>query len=129
MVVTLTNSFVPTNGSSFAIATHLSRLGSFASTAFPALPSNLIWKVQYATNAILLNVLSPPALSGGNRLLDGSFQFSLSGAPAGAYDLQASTNLVDWTTIQTNNPFPGTVIITDTNAVHFERRFYRARIF
>src|SRR6185436_16344416 len=49
------------------------------------------------------------------------FQFNVTGVPDFSYAVAASTNLFDWTFIETNaSPF----IFTDTN-VHV-RRFYRA---
>jgi hypothetical protein len=44
------------------------------------------------------------------------------------YLVQTSSNLVNWVTLETNGPFPGTIIFTDTNAAGFGPRFYRARI-
>jgi len=52
----------------------------------------------------------------------GQFSFTVSGAAGQAYVVQASTNLRDWISIQTNTaPF----VFTDTNAAGFSQRFYR----
>jgi len=49
------------------------------------------------------------------------FQFSVTGVPYFNYAVQASTNLLDWASIETNtSPF----IFTDTNI--YPRRFYRS---
>jgi hypothetical protein len=59
------------------------------------------------------------------RLSDGYFQLEVLGQVGSTYTLQTSTNLLDWVTacqfICTNT----STIVTDTNAAHFSRRFYR----
>ncbi len=53
----------------------------------------------------------------------GQFSFTVSGHVGQQYVVQASTNLVDWDSIQTNAvPF----LFTDSNAVDFNQRYYRA---
>jgi hypothetical protein len=85
--------------------------------------------MHYATNTISLKIVSPTTVAGGISLPNGSFQFSLEGEAGSTYQIQASTNLSDWITIQSGGPFPGTLILNDTNASHFPHRFYRAQIF
>src|SRR5205814_3922651 len=116
--VTLTNGFSPGNGSSFVIATNAVRSGSFAALTVPPLQSNLTWRVRYMPDSVILDVGTPPALSN-VAFTNGQFQLSLSGFASSAYDIQVSTNLFDWTTIETNSPFPGSINFTDTNAVNF----------
>jgi hypothetical protein len=132
LAVTLTNGFVPTNGTSFVIATHGWRFGEFATTSLPSLPAGLKWQVQYAPEAIRLSVSSPVSglgtLSAPVRLADGSFQFSLSGAEARAYEILVSTNLVDWESLDSNGPVVGVMQFTRTNACGLDRCFYRIRV-
>jgi len=52
----------------------------------------------------------------------------LTGGTGSGYEILASTNLVDWVTAETNGPFNGSLIFTDTTATNFNRWFYRARI-
>jgi Fibronectin type III domain len=53
----------------------------------------------------------------------GQFTFDVSGTSDALYIVQASTNLVDWESVQTNTaPFT----FTDTDASKYSRRFYRA---
>ena len=53
----------------------------------------------------------------------GQFQLNVTGVPDFAYAIQASTNLLDWISLETNaSPF--TTI--DPNAAALPRRFYRA---
>jgi hypothetical protein len=58
----------------------------------------------------------------GIRTTNGTVTVSLTG-PSGAVRLQASTNLIDWETISTNNP---PFQFVDTNAANFPQRFYRS---
>ncbi len=53
----------------------------------------------------------------------GQFSLSVSGVPGYRYDVQASTNLVDWVPLQTNtSPF----LFIDSDAGKFKQRFYRS---
>jgi hypothetical protein len=104
------------------------RVGSFSYTALPPPQSNLMWHVHYTSGLVALEVAQPGALTDVG-FANGAFQFSLNGFASGSYDIQASSNLLDWTTILTNYPFSGSVTVTDTNAAEFGNRFYRARIF
>ena len=81
------------------------------------------------TNSIAVNGLftivplyfaSPPAFN------DGGLQFELSGATNEKnYVLQASSNLTQWTSIETNAPLTVPFFFTDPNASNFSTRFYR----
>jgi len=126
--VSLTNGFAPTNGSSFSVATSALETGQFSSALLPSLASNLTWRVSYASNGVTLKVVSPTMLTGARQGSNGSFRFTLAGSPGSSYVIQASTDLVQWATVETNALFSGTLTFTDTNANSFTRRFYRARI-
>lgn len=53
---------------------------------------------------------------------NGQFAFNVSGVPKYQYVVQASTNLVNWVSVQTNTaPF----MFVDSNASQFQQRFYR----
>jgi len=54
------------------------------------------------------------------------FQFRLT-APAGTYIIQASTNLLNWTSIATTNVSNGVLDFSDPNGSNFIQRFYRAQ--
>jgi len=70
---------------------------------------------------------APPELVDAGRGVDGAFNFTLRGVPRGVYFLQASTDLIEWTTISTNTlPDGGTLRISDPDAHLFNKRFYRA---
>lgn len=53
----------------------------------------------------------------------GQFALNINGVVGDKYVVQVSTNLVNWTSLQTNTtPFT----FVDTNAIHFKQRFYRS---
>ena len=87
-----------------------------------------ITNVAGATNSsaavLTIYATAAPTLSGPAHLAGGQFQFSLSGVPGYSYVVSGSTNLSNWTPLQTNvSPFT----FSDTNADLFPGRFYRAR--
>jgi hypothetical protein len=60
-------------------------------------------------------------------LADGVFQMHLQGASgSNPVVLFASTNLVDWQAVSTNQPLTSPLQLTDPRAGDFRRRFYRA---
>jgi hypothetical protein len=72
-----------------------------------------IYLAVYPTAAA---TLTPETIAGG------TFAFKVSGVPGFGYVVQASTNLVDWESVQTNlAPFD----FTDSDASLYSRRFYR----
>lgn len=59
---------------------------------------------------------------------DGSVRLQLAGPPSRTYDVEASEDFVAWTVIGTATlDADGSLDFTDTDAVNFEQRFYRAR--
>jgi hypothetical protein len=125
LVVTLTNGFVPAIGDSFLIASNNVQIGKFSATTLPTLASDAAWRVRYLSNGVQLDVV--PAITIGEyaMLPNGSFQFSFAGPSSGVCEVQASTNLIDWLNLATNDSFSGSMTFTDTNAPSFSRRFYR----
>jgi hypothetical protein len=56
---------------------------------------------------------------------NGTFQLTFSGVPGNSYVLQASTNLVNWTSLSTNNAPTNLFKWVDPGASNFPSRFYR----
>jgi hypothetical protein len=54
------------------------------------------------------------------------FQINVAGGLGATYILQASSNLLDWISLQTNVNSSGTLQLTDPQATNFNHRFYRA---
>jgi len=67
-----------------------------------------------------------PRLSQPQRLTNGTFQFTLTAAPGQTYEIDATTNLMNWTALGaiTNITNPST--FTDLTATNSNRRSYRA---
>lgn len=64
------------------------------------------------------------------RLPDGTFRFILNSVPGRTNQIQASTDLRNWSVLRTlrnTNQF-GIMVMTDTNAAGFPKRFYRATL-
>ena len=57
----------------------------------------------------------------------GFFRFRLSGAPQRSYVIEASTNLLSWTSIQTNITAPDGTLVFEDETVDWRQRFFRAR--
>jgi hypothetical protein len=71
------------------------------------------------------NDLTPLTLQSAALLPNQSFVFNVAGAPGLNCVVQATTNLTDWISVQTNTlPF----VFTDTLAAGYATRFYRALI-
>ncbi len=82
-----------------------------------------------AYNLALYNAAMAPATlaasantTGGTSGSGGQFSFTVTGTAGQPYVVQASTNLVNWVSLQTNAaPF----VFVDTNTASFQQRFYR----
>jgi hypothetical protein len=69
----------------------------------------------------------PPAFDPGRsrRLADGGFQLSLSGVRGQSFVIQASTNLLEWETIDVDTLPGASFDFVDTHSARLPRRFYR----
>ena len=92
---------------------------------------NRIYIIEYGGNQGIWEVtfLPPPpaiVLSGPSLQTNGSFRFSVTGPPGLSYEIDASSNLLDWlpltNLISTTSQFQ----FTDDSATNDSRRFYRA---
>jgi hypothetical protein len=74
-----------------------------------------------------LTVVTAPLhfLPGSLERTNGQFRFTLHGQPGGRVEIQATTNLVNWTSLATLTSLTGTFSFLDP-ATNFTRRFYRA---
>jgi hypothetical protein len=84
--------------------------------------------VLASTSAVASDIVEPgaPVLTS-MHMNNGSFSFSVTGSP-GKYVVQASSDLVNWTPIQTNSIATGSTsfIFTNDSATNFVQRFYRS---
>ncbi len=89
----------------------------FAATSYNAagIESTLSNEASYAVPVPAATLTSATRSSG-------QFNFTVAGTAGRVYVVQASTNLVNWVSLQTNTaPF----VFVDTNAGSFKQRFYR----
>jgi hypothetical protein len=68
----------------------------------------------------------PRILPASLAFTNGQFEFTLQSTQAFRFEIQASTNLVNWAYLATLTNVTGTIPFTDT-PTNFKRRFYRAR--
>ena len=115
--VSLINNHTPSAGDSYTILTANPRLGTFTTTNLPTLPSGLAWDVVYASDSVMLNVVStnsPPTITSTPTItateglhytydvdatdpdLGDVLTYSLDTAPAGM-TIDASSGLIQWT--------------------------------
>jgi hypothetical protein len=79
--------------------------------------------------AALLTVTNPPPprLDAAGMTTNG-FAFQMSVSAGQTYVILATANLQDWTPISTNVALTGNVLVTDTDATNFGKRFYRVEL-
>ncbi|MFL6530498.1 MAG: hypothetical protein ACJ8KX_08520 [Chthoniobacterales bacterium] len=84
---------------------------------------------HYPVVADYVIVLTPAILTGKGFASSGAFQLQLNAAPATVYTIEASTNLVNWSSLgSAQTGANGSVLFQDTNAAAFRSRFYRATL-
>lgn len=82
--------------------------------------------INSVASSALFIVHPPIFFTSANFLTNGQFQLGFSGVPGNNYVLQATTNLLDWTSISTNPASTNLFNLFDPKATNFQRRFYRA---
>ena len=98
----------------------------------------LRWKYYYVTGASgprpqlrvddILVTAAAPVFTRVEPLPDGSVRFQLSGFPDRQYEIEASTNLIAWTALQTTTADTnGSFEFISTNSDGFAALFFRAR--
>ena len=82
-----------------------------------------------ATQSFSVTVNSPltPSIAGA-AISSSRFQMNVSGSVGPDYSVLASTNLVNWTLLQTTNPLALPYLFMDLNWTNYPRRFYRVQI-
>lgn len=100
----------------------LSNVSSASAGTYSVMASN---SVGTATSTASLTVVSTTAgnLSQAAQPAAGQFKFTVTGVTGYKYAVQATTDMVNWTSLQTNTaPF----VFTDTSSGQFGKRFYRS---
>jgi hypothetical protein len=88
-----------------------------------ALPMETVLSFTTGTNVA---PIPAPSLFDPKQLPNDRFQFVVLGQNNRSYVVQASSNLVNWVSLNTNVAFTGEFEFLDTNAPAFPRRYYRA---
>jgi len=114
---TLDGSLPTTNSFPYAGAFKLFTNATVSASAFRTNFDNSI--------AVLAPFLIEPIYLTSQGFSNGGFQLRFAGAPGGNYVLQASTNLLDWTSISSNTATTNSLNLFDLNATNFPSRYYR----
>ena len=126
--VVVTNGFVPTAGTNYLLIWDggwgYQINGQFSQIELPMLSDNLVWQTAFSPGLVYLQTLQQVSLTNSTLLPDGSFQFAMNGGSTGTFEIQASTNLVNWQVL-TNGALSGPVVFTDLQATNYAHRFYR----
>jgi len=75
----------------------------------------------------ILTVADHPLLLNPRTTTDGAFAFTISGAAGLAYQVEVTTNLLEWTPLNTVSNATGEADFIDTASSNSVSRFYRAR--
>ncbi|MDB6125509.1 MAG: hypothetical protein JWQ71_4502, partial [Pedosphaera sp.] len=77
--------------------------------------------------SVTVLTIVPPRLANSSMQTNGNFQMTLIGQAGESYVIQASTNLINWTSVITNTiSASGNYKFADTNSLGFNQRYYRA---
>jgi hypothetical protein len=82
----------------------------------------------FDSTPINLKVVTKPKLSGALRTTDAKLKFALEAIKGEAYLIQRSSDLKNWTTIQTVTAASEFEVIADTPPLEAQTMFYRAQI-
>lgn len=88
--------------------------------------TTLSWGQVVETTPFSVPTTQEPTLHSATVLPDGGLRIQVEGIPAIDYVLQASTNLMNWTSISTNQA--GLLVVPAPEVQLFARRFYRVQI-
>jgi hypothetical protein len=81
-----------------------------------------------ATVTVMVTDVSQPIVLQAPSTAGGQFSMEILGLPGQVYELQASTNLIDWVSMRKVTNFGGIVPFTDPIQTNSPTRFYRARL-
>jgi hypothetical protein len=94
-----------------------------------SVPAAMQWdELRLGTTWAAVTPPRVPRLANFLHLANGTLQFSFTNTTALNYNVYASTNLFDWTSLgPATQTSPGIFQFTDTAAINFQRRFYQLR--
>ena len=126
--IDLAQTFNPKPLDEFILLRSKARSGYFSRMIMPPLSGGMFWNIDYTSNLVILSVadsFKPPVLSQIDRVPSGHVRLLFVGSIGGGYILQASTNLLDWSGVLTNQPFAGVFEYVEKNVMQTPYRFYR----
>lgn len=92
---------------------------------YSVMVTNLAGGILSSNAALTLLAPQPVALLSPQRLENGQFQFTVTGAVNQIFSILASTDLQAWTSLRTNTLTNGSQVYIDSEATNFTHRFYR----
>jgi len=113
-------------GQIFPAVTYGTCAGGFSSSSGMHLDSGLWLRSAFTAHALMLTVEDAPKFFA-PQASAGGFKLQWQGAPGVTCLLDASTNLVEWTTLIATNPPNGLGAYIDEDSLVMPRRFYRVR--
>ncbi|MBL9169120.1 MAG: hypothetical protein JNN07_15375 [Verrucomicrobiales bacterium] len=123
----LANGFTPATNQTFAILTCGSRTGTFSSFQGGFIADGFYFRPSYTTAAVQLEVINGVARLVSPTKLNGAFSSRIQGVINGVYQIESSTNLVDWAPLGTTIiPIGGLATWTDPAPATLPLQYYRA---
>jgi hypothetical protein len=126
--ISVSNGFAPNAGNQFTILKFASGSGTFSITNGLYISNGLAFFPVYSTTNLVLVVSNvPPPNLNNLQSANGSFSLTVSNLQIGEpVMLQTSTNLVNWTAIQTNIASGSMLSITNPINLTLQSQFFRA---
>jgi hypothetical protein len=85
---------------------------------------------SYTKTFVVISTNAVPAMFSSFSVTNGQFQLTLSGTPGRAYEIQVSTNLINWSVLTNlvNTNASGILQFVEPVGPNFSRRFYRSHL-
>jgi hypothetical protein len=126
--VRLADGFVPPEGSDYAVLSAGAIVGTFAGFSSDLTQNNRYMNPVYEPDGVRLVTVdaSGRLLDGQSRWQDGMFHLTIQGVANQSYQLEASTNLVDWMVLS-SQVIPASTLwqFIDQDSTNIPVRFYR----
>lgn len=123
----LLNGFTPSTNQTFPIILSASRSGTFASFLGGFIAEGFYFRPTYPATGVRLEVIDGTARFAKPVRTNGQFNVQIQGVINGAYQIESSTNLLDWSILATNTiPIGGVSTWVDPAPPILPRQFYRA---
>jgi hypothetical protein len=125
LTITNSNNTQPAPGQIFTVIACYPRTGEFEQIGGLGLGSGLRLEIAYKDNIVTLAAAVPPqrlTFASGSQ---GPITYRFDGDAERGFQLQASTNLVNWEAVLSTNTPTGIIDLMDPEAASYRNRFYR----